>query len=48
MQKYDLAVLNRGEHFCSPQNDEKTIQFCGDFFNEKKKKDQSQFAAKRK
>ena len=48
MQKYDLAVLNPVEHFYSPQNDENAVQFCGDFFNEKKKKDQSQFVAKRK
>ena len=47
-KKNDLAVLNRGEHFHSPQNDENMVQFCGDFFNEKKKKEQSQFSAKRK
>ena len=46
-EKYDLALLNRVEHFSS-QNDEKRLWFCGDFFKEKKKKDQSQFAAKRK
>ena len=38
IQKYDLAVLNRGEHVHSPQNDENVVQFCGDFFKEKKKK----------
>ena len=48
LQKYDLAVLNRVEHFRSPQTVEKLVLFCIDFFNEKKKKDQSQFAAKRK
>ena len=48
MQKYALAVLNRGEHFRSPQTVEKAVKFCGDFFKEKKKKDQIQFAAKRK
>ena len=38
LQKYGLAVLNRGENVHSPQNDEKRLSFCGDFFNEKKKK----------
>ena len=38
MQKYDLAVLNRGEHVHCPLNDEKLVHFWGDFFNEKKKK----------
>ena len=38
MQKYDLAVLNRVEHFLSPQPVEKLVQFCGEFSNEKKKK----------
>ena len=38
MQKYDLAVLNRGEHFHSPQDDENAVHFCGDFFNEKRKR----------
>ena len=28
LQKYDLAVLNRGEHFLSPQNDENVVHFC--------------------
>ena len=35
LQKYDLEVLNRGEHFF-PQTVENRLWFCGDYFKEKK------------